>query len=147
MLEPRELMALAQLLFAFERTREALDERAARGAPLTAHRPPAARCWSSWRGASDRCFEADGEISDRASPELKEARDRCAGCTGASRRRLDELLHDENFLPNLRENYYTLRNDRYVVPVMAQLPRARCPASSTTRASPGQTLFVEPRGA
>ena len=67
----------------------------------------------------DRCFEADGEISERASPALKEARDRIRGLHRAIKSRLDGLLHDEKFLLNLREGYYTLRNNRYVVPVLA----------------------------
>jgi DNA mismatch repair protein MutS2 len=111
LLEPRQLLAAAQLLFAFVRTREALDERqhvvprlAAISRRLPMLEPMAVRI--------DRSFEADGELSDRASPELREARDRVRGLHRRIKGRLDELLHDENFVPKLRENYYTLRNGR-----------------------------------
>lgn len=144
LLEPRELIALAQALFAFVRVREALDERVslvpilaeiARGLP---HLEPLAR-------AIDRCFEADGEISDRASPELKEARDRARGLHRAIKARLDQMLHDEKFVVNLRERYYSVRNGRYVVPVLSQ-QQAEIPGIVHNASQSGQTLFVEPEG-
>src|SRR5260370_26677890 len=66
-LEPRELILIAQLLFSFERVREALEDRAdqvpglaAIGARLPSLEPLAARI--------DRCFEPTGEISDSPGP-------------------------------------------------------------------------------
>ena len=142
LLEPRQLLAAAQLLFAFVRTREALDERqhvvprlAAISRRLPLLEPMAVRI--------DRSFEADGELSDRASPELREARDRVRGLHRRIKGRLDELLHDENFVPKLRENYYTLRNGRYVVPVVSNY-RAEVPGIVHNASQTGQTLFVEP---
>ncbi len=142
LLEPRQLLAAAQLLFAFVRTREALDERqhvvprlAAISRRLPMLEPMAVRI--------DRSFEADGELSDRASPELREARDRVRGLHRRIKGRLDELLHDENFVPKLRENYYTLRNGRYVVPVVSNY-RAEVPGIVHNASQTGQTLFVEP---
>jgi DNA mismatch repair protein MutS2 len=142
LLEPRQLLAAAQLLFAFVRTREALDERqhvvprlATISRRLPMLEPMAVRI--------DRSFEADGELSDRASPELREARDRARGLHRRIKSRLDELLHDETFMPKLRENYYTLRNGRYVVPVVSNY-RAEVPGIVHNASQTGQTLFVEP---
>jgi len=143
LLEPRELVSTARTLFAFARTREALSERAG-AAPLLAG--VAARLPELERLAAriDRCFETDGEVSERASPALKEARDRIRGLHRAIKTRLDTLLHDERFLGNLREGYYTLRNNRYVVPVLAQA-RAEIPGIVHNASQSGQTLFVEPQ--
>lgn len=141
-LEPRELLFTAQTLFAFERTREVFDEREAALPRLTsiAHRLPLLEPLAR---RVDRCFEPDGTISDRASPELKEARDRTRGLHRHIKARLDALLHDEKFTPNLRETYYSLRNGRYVVPVLAQA-RNEVPGIVHNASQTGQTLFVEP---
>ncbi len=92
----------------------------------------------------DRCFEPDGTISDRASPELKEARDRSNGLHRRIKSKLDEMLHDEGFIPKLRENYYTLRNGRYVVPVVSNF-RGEVPGIVHNASQTGQTLFIEPQ--
>jgi DNA mismatch repair protein MutS2 len=142
LLEPKELTGCAQTLFAFSRTREALNEKSSlvpRLAFVGQRLPDLERL----AARIDRCFEADGEISERASPALKEARDRIRGLHRAIKSRLEVLLHDEKFLLNLRESYYTLRNNRYVVPVLAQA-RADVPGIVHNASQSGQTLFVEP---
>lgn len=141
-IEPRDLLAISRLLFAFLRTREVLEDReeqVPRLASLARHLP----ALESLAVRVDRCFESDGEISDRASPELKAARDRVRGLHRSIKSRLDTLLHDEKFLPNLREAYYSLRNGRYVVPVLTQM-RNEVPGIVHNASQTGQTLFVEP---
>jgi DNA mismatch repair protein MutS2 len=142
MLEPRELIAITSCLFAFERTQEALLSRKDRlpsMAALGSELPDLDKLTTRL----DRSFESSGEISDRASPELKEARDRARGLHNNIKARLDKLLHDEKFVAHLRENYYSLRNDRYVVPVLSQA-RAEVPGIVHNASQSGQTLFVEP---
>lgn len=143
MLEPRDLIDSAQLLFAFSRTREALEEREERAPRMAAlaRRMPLLEHVAS---RIDRSFESDGTISDRASPALKEARERANGLHRRIKTRLDELLHDESFLPKLRENYYTLRNGRYVVPVVSNF-RNEVPGIVHNASQTGQTLFIEPQ--
>lgn len=143
LLEPRELTACAQTLFAFSRTREALHESSGL-APRLAFVGQRLPDLEKLAVRIDRCFESDGEVSERASPALKEARDRIRGLHRAIKSRLDGLLHDERFLLHLRENYYTLRNNRYVVPVLAQA-RAEVPGIVHNASQSGQTLFVEPQ--
>ncbi|SEU25798.1 DNA mismatch repair protein MutS2 [Myxococcus fulvus] len=142
-LEPRQLIDGAQLLFAFVRTREALDERRERVPRLMdiARRLP---LLESLARRIDQCFEPDGEISDRASPELREARDRARGLHRRIKSRLDEMLHDTGFVAKLRENYYTLRNGRYVVPVVSNY-RAEVDGIVHNASQTGQTLFMEPQ--
>jgi DNA mismatch repair protein MutS2 len=143
MLEPRDLIASAQLLYAMARTREALEEREEAVPMMTtlARRLPMLEALAS---RIDRSFEPDGTLSDRASPELKEARDRASGLHRRIKSRLDELLHDEGFIPKLRENYYTLRNGRYVVPVVSNF-RGEVPGIVHNASQTGQTLFIEPQ--
>jgi DNA mismatch repair protein MutS2 len=142
MLEPRELLAVTQALFAFERGHDVLSERAERYPGLAAlgQRLPLLGRLAT---RLDRSIEPSGEISDRASVELKEARDRARALHRRIRTRLDELLRDERFAVNLQESYFSVRNDRYVVPVKSS--HQRDVAGIVHNASQtGQTLFVEP---
>ncbi len=143
MLEPRELIAICQALFAFERGNEILTERAERapGLATIGRRLPVLDRLAT---KLDRSFEASGEISDRASPALKDAREHARGLHRRIRGRLDDLLRDEKFGTNLRESYYSVRNDRYVVPVMSSHQREITGIVHNASGS-GQTLFVEPQ--
>ncbi len=142
LLEPRQLIAAAQLLFAFIRTREALEERqhlVPRLAAISKRLPEL----EGLAKRIDRSFESDGEISDRASPELREARDKVRGLHRRIKSRLDEMLHDESLLLKLRESYYSIRNNRYVLPVVSNY-RSEVPGIVHNASQTGQTLFVEP---
>ncbi|HEY1087005.1 MAG TPA: endonuclease MutS2, partial [Archangium sp.] len=143
MLEPRDLMNVTQVLFSFERTHELLVERRERmpGLAVLGRRLPVLNKLAT---RLDRSFEASGEISDRASPDLRDARERARGLHRRIRSRLDELLHDANFSENLREGYYSVRNDRYVVPVKSSHQREVTGIVHNASQS-GQTLFVEPK--
>jgi DNA mismatch repair protein MutS2 len=143
MLEPQALMAICRCLFAFEHTRELLDARQARFPRLCAMAQdlPLLHTLAS---RLDRSFEASGEISDRASEALKEARDVARRAHQRIRNRLDSMLRDEGFASKLQENYYSVRNDRYVVPVMAAHQR-EIDGIVHNSSQTGQTLFVEPQ--
>lgn len=141
-LEPRELIAIAQVLFTFDRLREALEERQERVPGLAAiggQLPPL----ESLGSRIDRCFEPTGEVSDSASPALRDARARARALHRSMKGRIDKLLHDEKFLINLREPYFSLRGGRYVLPVLAA-SRAQVPGIVHNASQSGQTLFVEP---
>lgn len=143
MLEPAALQACARTLFAFLRTRQVLAAREAELPALAAIaralpelEPLAARLDSS--------FEADGTLSERASPALRDARAQVRGLHRAIKSRLDSLLREPAFSVHLRESYYSVRNGRYVLPVLAQ-DRAEVPGIVHNASQTGQTLFVEPQ--
>jgi DNA mismatch repair protein MutS2 len=142
LLDPRELMTVTHALFALERTGDTLRERRERLPLLNgiAHDLPEV---SRLATRLDRALEPSGELSDRASPELKAARDRVRGLHTAIKNKLDGLLKDQDFATNLRESYYSVRNDRYVVPVKSQ-EQAQVPGIVHNASQSGQTLFVEP---
>lgn len=142
MLEPRELIAICQVLFSFERCNEILLDRRERFAGLAAlgRRLPVLTKLAT---RLDRSFETSGEISDRASSDLRDAREKARGLHKRIRTRLDELLRDEKFTETLREGYYSVRNDRYVVPVKSSHQREVNGIVHNASQS-GQTLFVEP---
>jgi len=88
-----------------------------------------------------RAILPNGEISDDASPELKRIR----GTIGKTR---EKLLQDLKRIIRARgeepgEDYVTLRNDRFVIPVRAA-ERRNVPGVVHGASSTGQTVFVEP---
>lgn len=142
LLEPKELIAVTHVLFAFERAVDTLRSRKDRlptmmsiGSAMPELERVATRL--------ERSFDASGEISDRASPALKDARDHARGLHRTIKGRLDKMLHDEKFSTNLREGYYSVRNERYVVPVLSS-SRSEVPGIVHNASQSGQTLFVEP---
>ncbi len=88
-------------------------------------------------------FDEGGRIRDDASPQLTAARRRRDGLHRALKARLERMLKDPEILEVLQDDYYTLRDDRYVLPVVAsrqsQLPGIIHGVSNT-----GQTVFLEP---
>jgi DNA mismatch repair protein MutS2 len=141
-LEPVALRDVASLLRAAERTRDVLEGRAA----------ACPRLWAVAEGLEgderladriDRAIEPSGAISDRASPELGALRDRTRGLHRALKAQVEAMLEDEHVQLHLRDRYFTIRNDRYVLPVLAS-SRSAFPGIVHNASQSGQTLFVEP---
>jgi DNA mismatch repair protein MutS2 len=86
---------------------------------------------------------ARGELKDSASEQLGPMRQRVRNLHKNVKRHLDSLLTSEQVAPLLRDNYYTVRDDRYVLPVKTAEKaglRGIVHGSSGT----GQTLYIEP---
>ncbi len=143
LLEPKELIAVTHVLFAFEKALETLRARRER-LPTMLSIGQAMPELEKLATRLDRSFDPSGEISDRASPALRDARDHARGLHRTIKGRLDRMLHDEKFAVNLREGYYSVRNDRYVVPVLSSA-RSEVPGIVHNASQSGQTLFVEPQ--
>jgi DNA mismatch repair protein MutS2 len=141
-LEPLALRECAALVRAAARTRAALEARAT----------DLPRLWAIAAGLSgdarladriERAIEPSGAISDRASPELAQARERARGLHRALKAHVESLLADLDMQRNLRDTYFTIRNERYVLPVLASA-RSAVPGIVHNASQSGQTLFVEP---
>jgi DNA mismatch repair protein MutS2 len=107
-----------------------LSERAA---SLADFRPLAAQI--------HRAIVPNGEISDDASPALKRIRAGMGQARENIQRSLERILRLRE--DDSREDYVTLRNDRFVIPVRAADRRA-IPGVVHGASATGQTLFVEP---
>lgn len=141
-LEPLALRECAALSRAAARTREVLEARAGE----------LPRLWLLAEGLTaganladriERAIEPSGAISDRASPALAAARDRSRGLHRALKAQVEALLDDEVMQRHLRDRYFTIRNERYVLPVLAS-SRSAVPGIVHNASQSGQTLFVEP---
>src|SRR3954469_2287490 len=142
-LEPLELLQVARLIRASESARRFCFSQADR-APL--HYALAQELSELGPLASEleRAFDAAGKLLDTASPLLAELRDRARGLHRAIKQRIEELLKDEKIVAMLRDTYYSVRGDRYVLPVRAE-HRSHLPGIVHNASNSGQTLFVEPQ--
>lgn len=89
-----------------------------------------------------QAFDADGSLSDRASPRLKELRGEYQTARTRMLSRLDDLMSKYEAI--LQDRYVTEREGRYVVPVRSDA-HERFPGIVHSTSSSGATLFVEPR--
>ncbi len=109
--------------------------------PLLAERAAALADLRHLASAIRRAVLPNGEISDDASAQLKRIR------TGISQTR-DKIQHSLEAILRSRnepggEDYVTLRNDRFVIPVRAS-ERRSVPGVVHGASATGQTVFVEP---
>ncbi len=142
-LEPPALRECAELVRSAARTRRFLEARLGLSPRLWA---VAAELSSDERLADriERAIEPSGTVADRASPELGALRDRVRGLHRSLKSQVESLLADELVQRDLRDTYFTIRNDRYVVPVLAS-SRSQFPGIVHNASQSGQTLFVEPQ--
>ena len=83
----------------------------------------------------------NGELSDDASPQLKRIRAGVGQARDKIRRSLESVMRARG--ESSGEDYITLRNDRFVIPVRAG-ERRGVPGVVHGASATGQTVFVEP---
>jgi DNA mismatch repair protein MutS2 len=91
------------------------------------------------------CISPEGDVRDDASDALRDARREARELSGELTRRIEQLLRDPDVAEALSDRFYTLRNDRFVLPVRADA-RRRVPGIVHDASSSGTTVFVEPDG-
>ncbi len=141
-LEPLALRECAALVRAAARTREVLRARAAEAPRLWAVAEPLTER-ATLADRIERAIEPSGTVSERASPALAQARERARGLHRALKVQVEGLLGDPEMERHLRDRYFTIRNERYVLPVLASA-RSAVPGIVHNASQSGQTLFVEP---
>jgi DNA mismatch repair protein MutS2 len=92
-----------------------------------------------------RCLVPDGSVADAASAELARLRKQVAAQREAILEALHALLQGAAAHGAVAEQFVTLRNDRYVIPVTRE-GRARVRGIVQDQSASGQTLFLEPEG-
>ena len=83
----------------------------------------------------------NGDISDDASPTLRRIRASMVQTRESIQKTLRQILRSRN--AEAGEDYVTLRNDRYVIPVRAETRRST-PGVVHGASGTGQTVFLEP---
>ena len=84
-----------------------------------------------------------GEIDEDYSPTLKHLRRDLQKARGRLNRKLESIVKNSEFAGQLQEQFVTIRNGRYVIPVRAE-ERRRVEGVVHGSSSSGATVFMEP---
>lgn len=88
-------------------------------------------------------IEPSGALKDSASDALAEYRGRARSLHYQIQTRIKGMLEDPEFDEALRDDYFSVRNDRYVLPIISSF-RSKVPGIVHNASGTGQTIFVEP---
>ncbi|HKV05143.1 MAG TPA: Smr/MutS family protein [Candidatus Acidoferrales bacterium] len=139
-LSPAELLDVVSLGETAAGVRQTLKSEGAKY-PRLAERAAALVDFRSLAAAIHRAVMPNGAISDDASPQLKRVRASMVQARDKIQRSLEGILRARG--ESAGEDYITLRNDRFVIPVRAPDRRA-VPGVVHGASATGQTVFVEP---
>jgi DNA mismatch repair protein MutS2 len=142
-LEPQELLQVARLIRASDGARRFCFSQADR-APLHFALAQTLSELLPIAQELERAFDPAGKLLDTASPLLAELREQIRALHRSIKGRIEEMLKDEKIVPMLRDTYYSVRSDRYVLPLRAE-HRTHLPGIVHNASNSGQTLFVEPQ--
>ncbi len=141
-LEPLEVLNILRLISVSMGLRETLRDETARFpllSEITAAVPNLRALYQRLRGR----ILPSGEIDDSASPELREVRHSIARLRSQIQRWLESILKRADEVHALQEDFVTIRNDRFVIPIRND-NRGAVAGVVHGMSSSGQTAFVEP---
>src|ERR1700720_1289910 len=139
-LEAREFLDAATLLETAGWLRQQFREEQT-SFPLLAARAAALSEFKDLLAVIRRSVLPNGEISDDASPALRRIRASITQTRDAIQKTLRHILRTKN--AEAGEDYVTLRNDRFVIPLRAENRRS-VPGVVHGASATGQTIFMEP---
>lgn len=87
---------------------------------------------------------SETEISDNASPDLREIRRKMHRLENKIREQLDSMIHSAHYSKYLRESIVTQRNGRFVIPVKNE-HRGEVSGMVHDTSGSGATVFIEPQ--
>jgi DNA mismatch repair protein MutS2 len=139
-LETRELIDAATLLETSGWLKPQFREESAKFGWLAA-RAASLGDFRDVLAAIRRCILPNGEVGDDASPALRRIRASISDTRASVQKTLKQILRSRN--AEAGEDYVTLRNDRFVIPVRAEHRRS-VPGVMHGASATGQTVFLEP---
>jgi DNA mismatch repair protein MutS2 len=139
-LESREFLDAATLLETAGWLRQQFREEDTKF-PLLAASAAALSEFKDLLAVIRRSVLPNGEISDDASPALRRIRASVTQTRDAIQKTLKHILRTKN--AEAGEDYVTLRNDRFVIPLRAENRRS-VPGVVHGASATGQTIFMEP---
>ena len=92
----------------------------------------------------EKAIDVDGKIKDDASKNLKAIRAQKRHLATRIQNKIKSLLHDQEIEQYLQDDFFTVRNDRYVIPMRLD-GHGRIKGNVIDTSGSGQTLFLEPR--
>ena len=98
---------------------------------------------SELTGRIRKCISTQGKILDSASPELAEIRSRLGKLRQNILNLLEKIIHDHDIQQAVQDDFITLRNNRYVIPVRTD-SKNMIPGVVHDQSQSKATFFVEP---
>jgi DNA mismatch repair protein MutS2 len=141
-LEPREIFDLIAFLDRAADAKSFLTAASERF-PLLSARAAGIGDFRALLKEVDGRIQADGSVLDSASPHLHRIRREIEKQKKSIQDSLERFLRANTHDGVLQEEYITIRNERFVVPVIAG-QRRKLPGVIHGASSTGQTLFLEP---
>ncbi len=90
------------------------------------------------------CIDGKGEVRDEASPELQATRKKAKKLNKDIHDKLHDYLHDNDFEDLLQDRFYSIKEDRFVLPIKTN-QRSFVEGIVLGSSNSGATLFIEPR--
>ncbi len=141
-LEPFEILSLLRLISVSTGLRETFREEGPRFPLLRSITGQIANLHSLYQRLRTRILPT-GEIDDFASPELREVRFQISKLKSQLQKSLETILKRADESHALRDEYITIRNERYVIPIRND-NRGAVTGVVHGMSSSGQTAFIEP---
>ncbi|MDX2041264.1 MAG: endonuclease MutS2 [Acidobacteriota bacterium] len=141
-LEPLEIIDLLRLISVAMGLRETFHEEREKFPLIREITEPIPNLRSLYQRLRGR-ISPSGEVEDFASPELREIRFQISKLRAQIQRSLETILKRAEADHALRDEYVTIRNDRYVIPIRND-NRGAVQGVVHGMSSSGQTAFVEP---
>jgi len=142
-LSGEDLLEVRSTLAALRSTTSFLEARAER-APHLADHAAAIIDLRELEERIDRSIDADGGVRDSASAALASARRESHRLAADAQKRIERSLRDPTVSGALSDSFFTIRGDRYVLPVRAD-SRNKVPGIVHDASASGTTLYIEPQ--
>ena len=141
-IESQEFLLIIDTLRAADRIRDFLKEPelpfpAIKGMAYGLH------ALTSLESEIARKITNEGEVSDKATPELARLRTRLRSLQGKAREKLESMVRNPDIAKYLQDPIVSIRGDRYVLPVRLEY-RQHVPGIVHDLSGSGATLFIEP---
>ena len=92
----------------------------------------------------ERSFDAGGVLSTKMYPQLAELRKEIERMSAAVTRTMDAMLKDRGVAATLQDNFYTMRDNRFVLPVAA-VNKNKVSGIVHGVSGTGSTVYIEPQ--
>lgn len=142
-LSPLELVDIGRTVEALARLKDLIESRADE-VPLLVRRVEALRDQRDWARRVLRSFDENGQITDDASATLRELRGRVRALRTSAQEQIEGLIRGYDGTDILRDRNFTVRNDRYVLPVRAE-HQGKVFGIVHDASQTGLTVYIEPR--
>lgn len=142
-LEPAELMEVADTLRASRKMRSFLMGEGSKETPILAALAEGLGLYRAAEEEIGRCIIGEGEVADDASDELFRLRKAMKMIQNRVREKLDSIIRSSDNQKYLQDALVTVRGDRYVVPVRQEY-RHQIPGLIHDQSASGATVFIEP---